>query len=340
MDDGFSMDRRAVLRGASLGAAAGAIAGAGALAPVGRALAQSANVAAGGTKLYILGTQAGPSVGGPRYQTCYAIVTGKDIYVLDCGYGATEQLVRAGLKLPDVRNLYVTHIHADHLSDLSSLIYYTWYSGKETPFGIYGPTPMKQIVGDTISALKPSMDVWLEDIGHKPLEPIIVREFAAAGPVMEDENVKVTCCLVNHPPVVPALGYRFDMADKSIAFSGDTTPMESLARLAKGCDILVHEAIYADSLRRRAGPAGDNRPGGETAGSGIAGDPDKLIAHVLGSHTTPEQAGRIATEAGVKTLVFAHIAPIPPAVTEKMYIDRAWTTFKGEIIVAHDLMVI
>jgi ribonuclease BN (tRNA processing enzyme) len=343
MDGKFNRDRRALLRGASLGAAAGAIAGAGALAPATAVRAQPAAVpaaAGGGTKLYILGTAAGPSVGGARYQTCYAVVVGKDVYVLDCGYGATEQLVRAGLKLPDVRNIYITHIHPDHTADLSALLYFTWYAGKESPMGIYGPSPLKQIVGDTLKALKPSMDVWLADIGHKPLEPVEVHEFTAGGPVMQDENVKVTCGLVNHPPVVPALGYRFETADRVIAFSGDTTPMESVVQLAKGADILVHEAIYADAMRRRAGPAGDNRPGGETAGSGIAGDPDRLVAHVLGSHTTPDQAGKIAQEAGVKTLVFAHIAPTPPAVTEMMYIEKARTTFSGEIIVAHDLMVL
>ncbi len=334
MNRKFSMDRRAILRKASMGAAAGAIASAGALAPLASALAQES----GGTKLYLLGTQAGPSVGGPRHQTCYAVVVGKDVYVVDCGYGATEQLVRAGLKLPDVRNIYITHIHPDHISDMSSLIYFSWYAGKESTLGIYGPPPIKQITGNYLNALKPSIDVWLDDIGHKPLEPVEVHEFSAGGVVMEDENVRVSCCLVNHPPVVPALGYRFDTPDRSIVFSGDTTPMESLAQLAKGADILVHEAIYTDAMRPRAGP--DGRPGGETTGSSIAGDAQKLFDHVVHSHTTPEDAGRIAQEAGIKTLVFAHIAPIPPAVTEKMYIDKAARYFTGEIIVGYDLMVI
>jgi ribonuclease BN (tRNA processing enzyme) len=327
----FNLDRRAMLQGG----AAGAIAGAAALSPFGAALAQPAQ----GTKLYIMGTQAGPSVGGPRYQTCYAVVVGKNVYVMDCGYGATEQLVRAGLKLPDIRNIYISHIHPDHTADLSALIYFSWYAGKESTLGIYGPTPMKQIVGDTVKALHPSIDIWLDDIGHKPLEPIDVHEFTAGGPVMQDENVKVTCCLVNHPPVVPALGYRFDTADRSIAFSGDTTPVEALAQLAKGCDILVHESIYADSMRPSTRST-DARAGGETAGSSIAGDAEKLYQHVVNSHTKPEDAGRIAQEAGVKTLVIAHIAPIPPAATEMMYIEKARTTFSGEVIVAHDLMVL
>ena len=72
---------------------------------------------------------------------------------------------------------------------------------------------------------------------------------------MQDENVKVSATLVEHPPVNPAFGYRFDFADRSIAFSGDTVPLASVADMAKNADILVHEAMniaaIEASLRRR-----------------------------------------------------------------------------------------
>jgi ribonuclease BN (tRNA processing enzyme) len=52
---------------------------------------------------------------------------------------------------------------------------------------------------------------------------------------MQDENVKVTATLVHHPPVVPAFGYRFDAADRSIVISGDTAPSDNLIQLAQRC---------------------------------------------------------------------------------------------------------
>ena len=58
----------------------------------------------------------------------------------------------------------------------------------------------------------------------------------------QDDNVKVSAVVVEHPPVKPALGYRFDFKDRSIAFSGDTAPSEAVAKMAKGADVLVHEA--------------------------------------------------------------------------------------------------
>ena len=325
------VDRRKVLKGA----------GAGMIAGIGARITGAAEPPAAPrkTRLYIMGTQAGPSVGGARHQTCYAVVVGEDIYVVDCGYGATEQIVHAGLKLQNIQNIYITHHHPDHNIELGTLIYFSWYAGKKGELGIYGPPPLRQITQDYLQALKPDIDIWLDDIGHAPLEPISIHELSAAGPVMKDKDVSVRCALVNHPPVVPALAYRFDTADRSIAFSGDTTPMESVAQLAKGADILVHESIYADAMHRSTN-AEDARSSGTTQGSAIAGDADKLYQHIMRSHTKPEDAGRIAQESGVKTLVFAHISPIPPEVTEMMYIEKARTTFKGEIIVAHDLMVL
>jgi ribonuclease BN (tRNA processing enzyme) len=53
---------------------------------------------------------------------------------------------------------------------------------------------------------------------------------------------------VQHPPVTPALGYRFDFKDRSIAFSGDTAPLEAVATMAKGADVLVHEAMYVPAV--------------------------------------------------------------------------------------------
>jgi ribonuclease BN (tRNA processing enzyme) len=292
-----------------------------------------------GTKLVILGSMAGPSVGAARYQTSHALLVKGHTYVVDCGYGATEQLVRAGIKLASIRDIFVTHHHPDHNIELGTLIYFAWYAGLETLLGIYGPPPIKAITKAYLKAEKPDIDVWLADIGHKPLGPINVHEISAAGPVMQDDLIKVTCAIVNHPPVVPALGYRFDTPGRSIAFSGDTTPLEAVAQLAKDADVLVHEAIYPDALGRSR-TAGDARAGADRRGSAIAGDADKLREHVLRSHSPVVEVGRIAAEAGVKTLVLSHIVPVDGTVTEEMWRAAAAQHFKGEIIVAHDLMVI
>jgi ribonuclease BN (tRNA processing enzyme) len=287
------------------------------------------------TKLIILGTGAGPSVGRARYMTSHVILHGGVAHVVDCGYGVTEQLVRAGVRLKDIRDIFITHHHPDHDIELGTLIYFAWYAGMETPLNVYGPPPLTQITDDYLKAMKPDVDIWLDDIGHKPMGPVLTHEISGAGPVVTSGDMKVTSAVVNHPPVVPALAYRFDFPDRSIVFSGDTTPMESVAQLAKGADVLVHEAIYMQAIRREVEAVANRSEGG----SGIAGDPKKLLEHIIRSHSPPDQVGRIAAEAGVKLLVLSHIAPIE-GVTDAMWIAEVRKYYKGKVIVARDLMVI
>ncbi len=212
---------------------------------------------AAATKLHILGSRAGPSVGsGSLPDELRFLTVGDALYVVDCGYGATEQLVRAGLRPQDIRDLFITHHHPDHNIELGTLIYFAWYAGLEKPLGIYGPPPVKTMTQSYLAVIKPDIDIWLDDIGHAPLGPINVTELSKPQDVLDDGTVKVRCTLVNYPPEsVPALAYRFDTPDRSIVFSGDTTPMQSLVELARGADVLVHEAIYTkDGVNREPHP--------------------------------------------------------------------------------------
>jgi ribonuclease BN (tRNA processing enzyme) len=329
----WTLDRRGLLRTAGAVSAAATIG----ISNIARATPES------DTKLYILGSRAGPSVGGAQYMTCYAVVIGDKVYVVDCGYGASEQLVRAGLRLQDIRNLFITHNHPDHNIELGTLIYFAWYAGLTRPLDVYGPPPLKTVLDAYLQALKPDVDVWLDDIGHPPMGPVTAHELSRPQAVMDDGTVKVSCTLVKHTPIFKSLGYRIDAPGRSIAFSGDTSPMESVVQLAKGADVLVHEAIYLNPNQpaARAGQAGDARiDTGDRRGSAIAGDPQKLLEHVISSHTPAEEAGRIAQEAGVRTLVLAHTVSLMPGVTDGMWIAAARKHFSGEVIFAHDLMVL
>lgn len=165
----------------------------------------------------------------------------------------------------------------------------------------------------------------------KPLEAIDVTEVPDAGPVMQDDNVKVSAVVVEHPPVKPALGYRFDFHDRSIAFSGDTAPVEAVAELAKSADILVHEAMYV--------PAVESYVKDQVA-KGRPVSVEAFMAHMKADHSPVEDVGRIAAEAGVKTLVLSHLTPAIDSISDDVWRAPAAKNFKGEIIVARDLMVV
>jgi len=180
-------------------------------------------------------------------------------------------------------------------------------------------------------AYKQTVDFWAEDLKMKPLTGIAVTEVAAAGLVMQDDNVKVSAIIVEHPPVKPAFGYRFDFKDRSIAFSGDTAPLEAVAKMAKGADVLVHETMYLQAVETYIkGQIAKGRP--------VKFEP--FMAHMKADHTPVEDVGRIAAEAGVKTLVLSHLTPAIDSISDDTWRAPAAKYFKGEIIVAKDLMVV
>jgi ribonuclease BN (tRNA processing enzyme) len=134
----------------------------------------------------------------------------------------------------------------------------------------------------------------------------------------------VTSALVDHPPVVPSFGYRFDAPDRSIVISGDTAPSENVVKLARGADVLVHSVMYPAAIDRLV-----SRVPKAAA----------LKASILAHQTSAEQAGRVAQAAGVKTLVLSHfVPPDDPQITDQMWADAARTHFQGQIIVGRDLL--
>jgi ribonuclease BN (tRNA processing enzyme) len=277
------------------------------------------------TRLVMLATGGGPRPRTVRGNTAHALVVDDALYVVDCGSGVARQLVQAGIALPTLRHIFITHHHSDHNLDYGNLIMQAWASGLGARVDTWGPPPLEKMTRLYFEMNAYDIDTRIADEGRPPLVPLVhVHEVSQAGPVMQDGHVTVTAALVDHPPVVPALAFRFDGADRSIVFSGDTNRCENLVRLAQGADVLVHEALWVAAVDRLVARV----PNAAT-----------LKKHIIDSHTSAEDAGRVAAAAGVGTLVLSHLVPADdPAVTEQMWIDATRPHFKGEIVVARDGM--
>ena len=141
---------------------------------------------------------------------------------------------------------------------------------------------------------------------------------------MENADVRITSALVPHPPITQSYAYRFDTADRSVVISGDTAYSPELIELARGADVLVHEAMHLGGLEvllKRVSNAAT------------------LREHLLASHSTIEDAGKVAAAAGVKLLVLSHLVPSDdPSLTDDNWIEGARMHFSGKVIVARDLM--
>lgn len=279
------------------------------------------------TRLILLGTGGGPRPRKASSAPAQVIVAKDTAYVVDCGNGVARQLVLAGVPLDTLRHLFITHHHSDHNADYGNLIWLAWAAGLRTRVDAWGPPPLAKMTKLFFEMNAYDIDTRIANEGRVPLVPLVsVHELSDGGPVMQDERVKVTAAVVQHPPVVPALAYRFDAGDRSIVISGDTTPCESLVKLAQGADVLVHSALYVPALDRLVARV----PNAATLKQSI-------IAH----QTSAEDAGRVAQAAGVKTLVLSHLVPAEdPEVTEQMWIDAARVHFRGPVIVGRDLLEI
>jgi ribonuclease BN (tRNA processing enzyme) len=293
--------------------------------------AQAALKDAKGTKLVLLGTAAGPVPGRSRQMTSHVMLSNGSAYVLDCGMGVTDQYARTGIPFSALRSIFITHHHADHNIEYGPLLIVGWIQGLPLDIRAFGPPPLKQMTDDFMRAYKQTVDFWAEDFHMKPLTAVNVKEISGAGPVMQDDNVKVSSILVEHPPVKPALAYRFDFRHRSIAFSGDTAPLEAVAVMARGADVLVHETMYV--------PAVETYIKGQVA-KGRPVKFDAFMAHMKADHTPSEDVGRIAQEAGVKTLVLSHLTPAIDSISDDTWREPVAKHFKGEIIVGKDLMVL
>ena len=279
------------------------------------------------TRLILLGTGGGPRPRTNRTASAQVIIVNDSVYVVDCGDGVARQLAGVGVPLTRLRHILITHHHSDHNADYGNLILGAWTVGLETRLDTWGPPPLKKITRLFFEMNAYDINIRIADERKPPLVPLVhAHELTDSGLVFHDDAVKVTAALVPHPPVEPAFAYRFDTSDRSIVISGDTAPSDNLIQLAKGADVLVHEAMYLPAIDRL-----------------VARVPNatRLKEHILASHTAAEDAGRAAQAAGVKLLVLSHLVPADdPTVTDEMWIRAARVHFRGSVIVGKDLLEI
>ncbi len=297
------------------------------LAPLAAAAQPASAPGSGASRLILLGTGGGPTPKPNRSAPAQVIVVNGTSYVVDCGNGVARQMVLARLKLASIRNVFLTHQHSDHNADYGNLLLLAWGTDLAHRVDTWGPPPLVEMTRLFLALNDFDIRTRIADEGRPRLQELIVpHEISEGGVVMQDDNVKVTAALVEHPPVVPAFAYRFDCPDRSIVISGDTRPSANLVRLAKGADVLVHEVMHLPSVDALV--AAENNA-------------KTLREHLLAAHSTTEQVGRLATEAGVKTLVLSHFVPGGyPFLKDETWADAVRPYFSGNLIVGRDLLEI
>jgi ribonuclease BN (tRNA processing enzyme) len=262
---------------------------------------------------------------GMRKSPAQVILINNVPYVVDCGYEVAAQLVNAGISLNRLRYAFITHHHSDHNAEYGNLVYLAWAAGLRTPVDSYAPPPLAEMTRAFWDSVKYDVDLRIKDQGATdPRKLLVPHEITQNGVILQNEDVKVSTTRVHHPPT-DAYAYRFDAKDRSIVISGDTAYSDPLIELARGADVLVHEIMYLPAMQKV-----------------FAGNPNaaKLLERVRSVHTTGEEVGRVAAQAGVKTLVLSHFLNTTPndGLTDEHWTEGIREHFKGEVIVGRDLL--
>jgi ribonuclease BN (tRNA processing enzyme) len=282
----------------------------------------------GSNRLVTLGTRGGPAIrtGFTPSPSANLIVFDNVSYIVDTGYGVSGKLVESKFRLPSLRYVFITHHHSDHNAEFGLLAYNAWVTGLKTPVDAYGPAGMKQLAQGFWDAYKFDIETRMADEGRPDLRKLVAAHEYGEGEVMKTDKVKVTALRNVHPPITESFALKFEFPGKTIVFSGDTAYHPPLAQFAKGADILVHEVMLLPAIAFivRANP-----------------NAATILQHLKNSHTAVADVGRIATEAGVKTLVLSHFVPADaPNVTAQQWIDGVRETWNGDLVLAKDLMEI
>ena len=326
------LSRRSVLHGFA------AVAGA---AP----FAAFAQPPATGARLILLGTQGGPNYTATRGEAANALLVDGQPYLIDCGYGALAALKKAGVNHRQIAQVFITHLHDDHTADLAALLIRQWTDGRVQPTAVIGPFGTAKMVDAVIAFGEANAAIRLVDEARsvKPAEMFKGRDIAATpspAEVYQDERLTVRSVENTHFPdeskqKMPyrSVAYRFDARGRSIVISGDTGYSAGLVALAKGADVLVCEAMDVAAMRK----AFD----GMVARGMYADNPEGVWRHIVATHTPLEVAGRMAAEAGVRTLVLTHVIPgaLDP-LPDETYLAPVRKTFRGEVVLGRDQLVL
>ena len=244
-------------------------------------------------RIYFLGTGAAMPI--DRMPSCIALKVDSNIYLIDPGEGCQARMFMKGLSPVKVKTVIITHGHGDHYLGLFGLLMSMTLSNRETPLTIIAPRKLREILEHVLKS-------GLINIGFK-------IEFLDAGKdfTYSDSKITVKSFPVNHS--TEAYGYRFTVNKKSICYTGDTAPSESIVENCRDVDILIHEATFTSIYEEEA--------------------------HAQG-HSTALDAARTALKTNTKLLVLYHISARHD--DNEVFYD-AYRLFQN-IVVAFDGMVI
>ena len=244
----------------------------------------------------LLGTKGGPAVRpGSTMPTSSLISLGGQQIVVDCGLGVTRGLLDQQVDLRTLKTVIITHLHSDHYLELGPLLHTAWTAGLKTPVTVWGPDGLQDYWDGFYRSMIADIELRQSDEGRPDLAGLVQINTLDDGAFLDQDGLSITAMRNLHPPLIDTFALSFRTASRHVVFSGDTAPLPALVDFARDADLLVHEAMLQPAL--------------EALVARVGSTDDRLMNHLMRSHTMADQAAVIASDAGVHALALYHLIP-------------------------------
>lgn len=277
-------------------------------------------------RVYVCGSASPLGMG--QAQACIAVVTPEHFFLIDSGAGSTDNISRLSLPTSELDGLLLTHFHSDHIAEIYEINLNSWVQGRPQPLTVYGPQGVAEVTNGVNATYRQDRIYRTGHHGEDLLPPalgVLAHKTIVPGIIFEDGDLKITAYLAEHPPIHPAVGYRFDYRGRSVVISGDSNVTGETLKIVDGADLLLHDALSlptVTALSEALGAVGQSRQ-------------SKIVSDVMDYHASTDSLIVLAEQSNVDMVAFYHLVPVPPnSVVEDIFMRGAPDNF----LLTEDLM--
>lgn len=272
-----------------------------------RLAAPQASLGGDNIDVVFCGTASPMGGAGPRgtAQSCVAVFVGDKFFLVDVGARSADKATELGLPMQRLDGVLLTHFHSDHIAALGEMHLASWVRGRPQKLSVYGGSGVAQVVDGFNMAYGQDYTYRTghhgEELVPSKTAGMLAKTIARDGVFYDQDGIKITAITVSHPPIEPAMAYRFDYKGRSVLISGDTVKDDNLIAAAQDVNVLVHEVLQPQLVNSLVDGLRENSQS----------DLAQIIEDTLDYHTSPVEAAEAANEAGADLLVYYHYAPVP-----------------------------
>lgn len=271
-----------------------------------------------------------------RAAPCTLVIAGKNMFLFDAGSAAAKQISTMGFSTGQLKGVFITHFHSDHIDGLGEVLMTRWAqhtAGQKVT--VHGPSGIQKVMKGFETAYQQDTTYRTAHHGEATMPPELagadVNEFTVQKgiytTVLQLPDLQIDAFAVNHQPINPAVGYRITYKGRTVVLSGDTTSDAQVKDAARNADLLVHEALSPELVARLQ----------ETAIKNNRSKLAKIFSDIPNYHATPLDVAVLAQEAEVGHVVLSHIVPpLPLPPLREVFLGKAPDVFKGPFRIGED----